>query len=334
MATKKMDSAEVENAIAAVRDRTMHRTVPASEQIQLQNLRYKLNKELEPIFERAGLDVEGINRILTQHQKDVRKILEEHKSQIDTNLAAQGENLRTVLTQRSRTLDHIANKPFLTTIVPLQEASLIFATPVGLLSDNNWGIEPGHNWGKIKFEFGSQDTFQRGGVYLRFYFFWQNTSDYSAVLNAMTELSALGDIWAQANPGWFSGGSSQLDVGADFDVYVGEQDYHPEFSVVIQQVVANGGGGGWFGSGDLKHQRLEGQPIALSCSNIEVDAGQFAVFVVTFDAGYDADDGYVNFDFQSDGDSIICPGVNLEVLTPASQVSLGSQSAWNFDGSH
>ena len=316
MATKKMDSAEVEKAVAAVRDRTTQSTVAASQKIQIRNLRNKLKNELEPIFQRAGLDVEEINRILTQHDKDVRKVREEHKAQIETNLAARGENLRVALTQRSRTLDRIADKPFLTTIIPLQEASQIFATPEGMLTD--WGIEPQYNWGKIAFE-DSQDT--PGTVaYLRFYFFWQNTSDYLAVLNATTELSALGIIYANANAGWFiTNGNSGLSCSGSFNVYVGSADYPTGiFGLEGGNVEAKGGWVPVFGSEDKELSTVDGQLNSLSISNIEVDSGEFAVLVVEFSAEYVVYNGFVKLDFESGNNAIICPGVNLELLTPPS----------------
>jgi hypothetical protein len=319
VATKKMDSAEVEKAIAAVRDRTRQSTVPASQQIQIRNLRNKVKKELEPIFQRAGLDVEEINRILTQHDKDVRKVREEQKSQIETNLAARGENLRVALTQRSRTLDRIANKPFLTTTIPLQEALQIFAEPVGMLTD--WGIEPQYNWGKIAFGDFQDETFgdfqdKNGTVYLRFYFFWQNTSDYLAVLNATTELSALGIIYATANPELLISGNSGLSCSGSFDVYVGSAEIYPPGNVGLGNVHA---GTGWGPTvRGAEYSLIDGQLNSLSVSNIEVDSGEFAVLVVEFSATYDVYNGSIRLDFESGDNSIICPGVNLELLTPPS----------------
>jgi hypothetical protein len=70
--TKKMDPSEIEKVISAIRDREVDSTVPAPDQIQIRNLRNGLQKQLAPIFERAGLDLEEINRIMRQHHQDLR----------------------------------------------------------------------------------------------------------------------------------------------------------------------------------------------------------------------------------------------------------------------
>jgi hypothetical protein len=51
-------------------------------------------------------------------------------------------------------------------------------------------------------------------------------------------------------------------------------------------------------------------------SGIAVPAGKLALFAVHFLANYDVFDGVVFFDFDSPGQIMLCPSVQLDLLTP------------------
>jgi hypothetical protein len=311
--TKKMDPSEIEKMISAIREREVDSTVPAPDQIQIRNLRHGLQKQLAPIFERAGLDVEEINRILRQHHQDLRKLVEEHKSQAKTHRAAQAEKMRAALAHRSSVLNSIANQPVgsISSLSPIQEASGIAAEPAGMLVTST--IEPQNNWAQIYYE-NNQDT-SGTSVYLEFYFQWENTFPYAVVLAASTNLGANGEIDTGANFELFGGGHVSVQLWATLDVYVGGVDInYPMGQVAMGPPVTVYGG-------DLLHgeAHLGGTPIyqydSLSCQPIPVDAGQAAIFVVSMRADMKINNGVAYLDFSNNDGFVMCPEITLQLLS-------------------
>jgi hypothetical protein len=309
--TKKMDPSEIEKVISAIRDREVDSTVPAPDQTQIRDLRHGLQKQLAPIFERAGLDVEEINRILRQHQQDLRNLVEEHKSQAKTHRAARAEKMRAALAQRSSVLNSIANQPGggLSNLNPIQEASGIYALPAGMLVSST--IEPQDNWAQIYYE-DSTDT-SGSSVYLYFLFEWLNQFPYQVVLAASTNLGANGEINGTEEMGFFSSGSFSILLWATLDAYVGYLDInYPMGQSAIGSYVAPPQG---FGTAIL----WEPVPIFnynyLCCQPIPVDAGQIATFLVSMRADIKINDGSVSLDFSSNDGFVMCPEITLQLLS-------------------
>jgi hypothetical protein len=320
--TKKMDPSEIEKVISAIRDREVDSTVPAPDQIQIRNLRNGLQKQLAPIFERAGLDLEELSRIRRQHHQDLRKLVEEHKSQAKTHRAAQAEKMRAALAQRSSVLNSIANQPIgsIWNLSPIQKAWFITAEPVGMLFaiGNVDAFGTPDNWAEIAYE-NSQDT-SGTSVYVRFYFVWENPFPYAVVLNADTELVVVGTIEADANWALFGGGSSSISLWANLDVYVGGVDitsYYSNERDALVSVTAHGGD--LFDQGTSPNVEFIIQPGHLWCQPIPVDAGQAVVFVVSMRADIKINNGSVDLSFSNttpkDYFVVNCPGVTLQLLS-------------------
>jgi hypothetical protein len=325
MATNEIDRSQIDQMISAIRDRRIPRAAPVSEHVQMRNLRQSVVEELKPIFDRAGLDVEEINRVLTRHQQDARQLVEERKSQTATKLAGRAEERRAQLAYRSRVLNRIANTPLVCVTIPVQEAYAISAVPTNMLTGS--GIKP-YNWAKIYWA-SSEDTDKHyPDVELDFYFFWTNPNDFPVFVSATTDLSALGVLAGVANSGWL-GGVGEIYLGGSIQAYVGDQHFFPGwwwFGAEIGEVrAASGGLWGLFGtSSDHATTTLEGQPISFSqvFSPIEVPPNQVIVFEVSAGASLLIENGSVSLDFSSDDFSIVCPGVNLEVCYPGNVIQL------------
>jgi hypothetical protein len=312
MATKKMDHpSEIEKVISAIRDREVDSTVPAPDQIKIRNLRHGLQKQLAPIFERAGLDVEEINRILRQHHQDLRKLVEERKSQAGTHRAARAEKMRAALAHRSSVLNSIANPPGnIWNVSPIQEAWFIIAEPGSMLTSSTIG--PQNNWAQIAYQ-DSQDTSGKS-VYLWFFFQWENPFPGGVVLAASTNLGASGEIWARANFELFSRTSAEISLWATLDAYVGGVDINYPMG---QNAIGSPDGESTGPFSGISWAIPE--PIFnynyLCCQPIPVDAGQAAVFVVSMRADIKINDGWVDLDFSSNDGFVMCPEITLQLLS-------------------
>lgn len=324
MAKSKVNKAQVKALIAAIKDRKGPDIISASRSAQIGNFRHKLAKRLQPVFAAAGLDVEKLDEILVEHQSDLRNFFEKTKAKSAKNLSALKKNIQRGLKNQRKALEHLAFKPFITTPIPLLEAYSIFATPIGMLTDSH--IEAMNNWAK----FALQENGDTGYIhaYIKFYFFWQNQSDYLAVINVDTDLGALGIIQANALPGFIGGGACGVMLHATLTVFVGslEISYQSTETAAIDSVTASGGSELLQQGGDLETHNVDGTLHHLSCADIEVESGQTVVFEVALDAGYSIDNGSITLDFDYSDFSVLCPGLTVELLTAPPATLLQSSS--------
>jgi hypothetical protein len=320
--TKKIDESSIKAAIAAVRNRKYPDVVPASQQSQILNLRRKLGKQIQPLFADAGLEIKKINKILAEHQRDVRGVVDKHKAKTAKNVSALNKNMRLELANRSKALENINVEPFLPpTIIQFEEAAQIWATPVGMLTDS--GIEANYNWAKFQLVERSDGY---NVAYVRFYFFWQNTSDYLAVLNANTDLAAQGIVQANATPELFSGGFCSVRLDATLKVFFEGEVYSYQGTqlVNIDSISVNGGSELWMDGNNFASHTLDGALNPLSVSDIQVQAGQTVMFEVALAATYSIGDGSITLDFSYGDYLTMCPGLTIELLTPPTMVNVVS----------
>ena len=187
------------------------------------------------MFAEAGLDAKKINKILAEHQRKMRSALEEERSKSTKTFDALNTKLRSALANQTRALQQLDSKPLIITPITLWTAR-IFAEPIGMLRSSN--AEPGNNWAKVFFfdkTDSSGDKMDSSGyvtdsseVSVSFYFFWQNQTEYLAVLNANSGLVVQGDVSAQAFPDWLSGGHVDLKLYASLTLFIGGSDVSDE----------------------------------------------------------------------------------------------------------
>jgi hypothetical protein len=276
-----------------------------------ERLRREFGERLPPVFAGTGLDSEKLNKILAEHQREVRSVLAEEKSKKAKSFAALNGNLRRGIENQRQALEQIAYKPIVPTTIPLWTAWQIDGPQSSPFASH---IEATNNWAELTFYKSSDGN---GSVDVAFWFYWQNPSQQPAVLNVDTDLILQGFIEAGANPtlSLFAANSVWLDLWAQLNVYVGG-------TVLSDQAVDSGGvsaTGYWI---FLQHsQDVDDAVISrtdhLSLRNIRVPAGRQALFMIQFSATYSVgDDTWVSIDFESSGGIIKCPGVQLELLMP------------------
>jgi hypothetical protein len=138
------------------------------------------------------------------------------------------------------------------------------------------------------------------------------------VINVDSDLAAVGVAQGSAYPGFFNPGTCSLDLNATLTVYLGETEinYQSTETASIDSIYVTGGYDLFLPDGGFRSDDISGS-FHLSCTNIEVEANQTVVFQVEFEATYYIDDGgSVVLDFNFEDNSIVRPGVTVELLTP------------------
>jgi len=155
-----------------------------------------------------------------------------------------------------------------------------------------------------------------GQVDLYFGFVWQNPTEYLAVLKAESDLVLKGTGDAEAQSTFFFGGHAYADPHAELvlSTLSGGFPFHGA-KTDIPTVYAHADSG--LGGVPVKsHRDFSGIYHVTFDSQLEVDAFDWAFFIVHFWAVYDVHHGKVTLDFSSSNNSIMCPSVQMDFLTP------------------
>jgi hypothetical protein len=274
-------------------------------------LRKKLGKQLKPLFTAAGLDLKKVDKALKDRQAELRRRLARDKKANSKQFRKLAKLRMAGLANTRAALEHLAFKPYLTTPIPVATPFLIGARPAGFLTDDH--VEPWNNWGKPALQSG-QDT-SGNSARVSFYFAWQNPVPYLAVINGSADVIANGHVANTAEDGFFSGGNATVKLRAEMNVFLGatEISWQPGQKSDIDTISA--WGSSLFDPGGVGDRDVSATA-HLSCTTIEVQGDQMAVFEVAFVADYSIDDGSIDIDFASGDRSVICPVLNIELLTP------------------
>jgi hypothetical protein len=296
----------------------------------------------------ADSDLGRLAEILTRRRDEQRKALlavqEEMRSEAQKWQLAAAASLAAATAARVQALELLA-EPFTSTYVTLPEPLLIWELPHPEL--NIWRddqIVPGGSWVKLILETKSSPAGQSYTDF-RFYFLWENPTDYYAVANVSSSLSLNGQADAWGNPGIISGDHADLDVSAYLtvmrwsgwpnDPITGQSENQTPYPVydwqdTTKSVVAfDAFGGDWFDSADPKSASFDpSKPYDVNADLVAIPGGAVTLFEVGLTIGWsfhNIDGDNVESDYQSItldlgydplGYRAVCPMVQLEVLTP------------------
>jgi hypothetical protein len=302
MATpKKINKSEIKAAIAAImkRKRPDLAQLRLDERARLMALRGKLERQLEPLFAEAGLDIAKINKILADHESEVGSVLEKEKTKYAKTFAAPNKDLRRAIENQRKALEQIAFKPLIITSIPLWTAFEIYELPGNIPFQSH--IEAGNNWAVTTFEKGTDGS---GVEEVYFWFAWRNPSVNLAVLGAECDLALQGTCRVHGNSHFLFSGDASLDLYAELIAYTG---IYPNSGPPVE----------------IKFLGAPPDNSAFICDTyhvpgpdaISVSGGSLVLFAVHFWVYYDVYNGLASFDFESPG-FILCPSVQLELLTP------------------
>jgi hypothetical protein len=312
-----IDAAALKAAVAKIqnRERPELDLIRMTKVAKRAQLRRRLGKELRPLFAGAKFDPGKIEKVLAKNEAELRDALTKEDAAAARRAAPLAEQQHKGIAETSRALEQLQFQPFLTTSIPLATPYLIYATPVGMLHDTH--VEPWNNW--AKFTYTSDRDTAYDSVVVNFYFAWQNRSDFLAVINCSTSLMPNGLIEVTADPGWLFPGSAWLELRAALTVFHGGSviNYQGTQQRQIGSVYTAAGWSGWGSPGTIESQDIFGS-YPLSCADIPVDPGQFAIFEVACIADWWIDEGgsmTLDFDFDPAGYQVLCPALQIDLLT-------------------
>jgi hypothetical protein len=101
-------------------------------------IRRKIGKRIEPLFVKAGLDVDKINKIFAEGQTELRQIRKRQTTNIKKTFAGLEKSIRQSIDNRRKALLQLVNPiqpPALPTFVVLDTPFLIWPSPAGILVD-------------------------------------------------------------------------------------------------------------------------------------------------------------------------------------------------------
>jgi hypothetical protein len=228
--------------------------------------------------------------------------------------AQEGLDLRGLVENRRKALEALAYKPLAITLIPIAQAFEILWSPPGIPFADHF--EPENNWAQIDFEMGYD---QNGEVDVFFLFGWQNPSNSQAIISAECDLVLKGIGRAEATPTYLHGAHAKLNLFGQLNLGTSKLPCVPGPIITIDNSAlvnldtppeALGGGkiGGnapYSGRFDLRND-----------ARIMVDPFENVVLSVKFFAKYDVDHGQVVLNFSASDNSIMCPGVLIDLLTP------------------
>jgi hypothetical protein len=317
IAPVKLDKAKLKALIEKIKDRKRPELelLQMARQAKQAKLRRKLGKQLRTEFAGAAFDARKIDKVLARNQAERSAVLKKEAAATAKKMAPIIKQRQQGIANTRKALEQIRYQPHLTTTIPISTPFLIYATPVGMLSDTH--TEPFNNW--AKFVYSSDRNTAYDSVVVNFYFAWQNNSDFLAVINCSTNLIANGIIEDTAEPGWFFPGSAWISLWAQLSVFLGSTtiNYQGTQQKQMGQVYTEAGYSEIGSPGTINSQDINGT-FALSCADIQVQPGQIVVFEVACLATWWIDFGgsiTVSFDFDPAGRQLMCPALQVDLLT-------------------
>jgi hypothetical protein len=313
----KLSRSEIEAALSKIKsqdplDDLRQQISPAS---HIRPLRRDLKKRLQPLIESRGLNDVKIGEVLQQHQRDVQDALKRQDGKNEKLLAKFSKAYRHTTENRQKALKHAAGVAHLVTPILIDAPLSIYTTPSGMEVDS--AIAPHSSYAKLRFT-DNKDTVYNKGVSTKFFFAWQNESEYATVINANADVICHGFCEANSSIGFLSGGKAWLTLHATLHVHLaGKRLYGTGGAITSVEAESS-----WFfGAGDIDLNFAVG-PTNVSYPELLVREGQLVLFEVLLHAVYYIDNGSVVLDFASAQDySVMCPHLVVGLLTPPNMVT-------------
>jgi hypothetical protein len=264
-------------------------------------------------FRKGGFDARTYHRLKKQHTAELNRILDAEKAAAVKRASRARDTVHSSIAGQTRALQQLtAQKGFFPyPSYSLDKPFLIWAQPhANIISEDN--IESFNSWAKIRVTSSADE----GAENLSFYFLWDNPSDFYAVINASTFMSASGHLKAVA-----TGGLSGIDptsrfsgVGcsAKFALWSWWQN-PPTHTDYAEQLLSSIQVSASFWDKSATANVSDGA--SLDRTMFLVPPGGAVIFEVVFAVGYYQGHGHCDADFESGSFRITCPVVVVSVLT-------------------
>lgn len=317
---------------------TLQRAAGRTKSTHAPSLQHELQGLLRSSFSKAGFDLEKLDSMLAQIQKDKREAFAKQAEEAARHAARDRQAMRDAVQKRQKTYEILnrareQNPHLIPSWTVLDRPFVIWQLPHPNLSEFiDSKIESLNS--TVRFRVNTNSG-SENSAYI-FYFVWENATDYYAVLNAETTLILNGMCELFAAPGFFSGDSCFIYLSASLTPFLIQPDGSwqlatPQTGQSQGVLGLNASGGGLFSSTDIESQTLSNQPFDLNYKLLLVPDRTTVVFEVGLDVSYGFSSGggnisdliYADFADEASFRSVICPSVNLELLTaPSSTASV------------
>jgi hypothetical protein len=292
-------------------------------------------KMVESSLRKAGFDEDKFKKLVADDQKAVRAAFEKRRAAAAKNARGSNAAFRSAMAARAQALS-LVHVPFAPTIVSLDKPFLIWEFPLQAIFIEAH-VESMNSSVRVFVET-DRETDATNFV---FFFLWSNAADSAAVVNVRSSLIAHGFCRVQAKAGLFSGDTATLNIDATLEIMrwsgwgtdpitgrSNDQTLHPDFQPTQRQNIASlrAKGGHIFDDADSDSKSFVFDGFPVSHSLLVIPSGATVVFQVTlglrfgFDGGNDIQDKIL-VDFSEHGRAVFCPNVELEVLTPLSNLT-------------
>jgi hypothetical protein len=272
-------------------------------------------KFVGPVLAKAGLGVDELNKLGSQTQAEMRRLLEEQKADLIKRIALGKDVLQSEADSWRKAKERL---------VSLRSENLLLGfnfvvldTPLFIWASQ--GIDsftaskaPWNNVAKISSGWASYNVND-----VSFIFVWQNPSDKYAVINAESYLTLNGSSVVAADSAFFGLQSniSWIELRVYFNIleYWNKPPTTPPFeSTQLAYALDLGANGGWLGDYE----------VAMVNGTYDVRYDQFvlaplgvAIFEVSLVIETWTDGGFTEIDFASGNFEVICPGLLIGILT-------------------
>jgi hypothetical protein len=181
------------------------------------NSRREVQRVLTPLLTRAGLDIDQFDKMLAAQQTERRSNFEKQKAEVARNSTAEREAFRRFIEEGYKSSEYLRNLGGLSTIITLPTPFLIWEWPHMDQSLVGAHVEPLKSYAKFLVDipaYSFDNDTGSGETELSFYFFWENESDYIAIVNSFSVVGLNGACDLEANNGIVSGDTMSLSMDA------------------------------------------------------------------------------------------------------------------------
>jgi len=291
--------------------------------------RHHYQREIAKIFgsffTKAGLDVRKLDEILVQERDEIRRNFREEVANAAKHFPSAQAIFRHDIEARRKGLAILA-QPYLSNFLTLDMPSEISEFPAATSRVVETHFESFNNWIRFK-------VAENGGTDRRSFFFsfpWTNNSDYFAVINILCFLLLNGNCVVDAKGGFLTPDSANLYLGTRLDV-IRESGWGsdpltgdgtsavPDDNQQFDALHVSGDIGPLGGNERTKSEVFQFKEIDHTFDFVVVPGRAQITVRIALDLRWDISSNdisnLVSAQFADDNLSVLCPFVQLELLT-------------------
>src|SRR5262245_39297580 len=259
----------------------------------LQKSRRALDKMVSGFLRDAGLDIKKFQALQEERSVELERMVAKHKADALRRASRQKDTLQSSIVEQTKALRDLASRKdfFPYPAFTLDKPFLIWSIPLQAISDSA-AVSFG-SWARFKFATSQYSGPQK----FSFYFYWVNSYNDYAVINAATFMSATGHL--QSHAPWTIGvNTSWVAAYAFLNLWFGwpnDVTSVPHASAFLGQIAAFAS---TFTGGETRGTSIS-SGVSLNTTLFAIPPGNVVVFEVALLLAYENNEGDVEADFAS-----------------------------------